>query len=85
MKPANPIAYDQPSSAPTPKVAAAGISGSITAILIYAAKELFSLEIPAEIGAAIATVIAFLSAYIIRDRKPIPVVEEIINSDIDIK
>lgn len=73
----NEIKYNQASPSPTAKVAAGGIGGSITVVLLYLIKVLFEVDVPAEVGAALATVIAFISAYMTRDRKPIEVVNAI--------
>lgn len=73
----NEVRYNQPTASPTAKVAAGGVGGSLTVVLLYAIKVLFELDVPAEVGAALATVISFLSAYMTRDRKPIEVVNAI--------
>lgn len=80
IKPASDemVSYDQTSSVPVPKVAAAGVAGSITAILIWAAKQFFGIEIPGEIGGALATVISFIAAYFTQDKKPasaVPIIQ----------
>lgn len=77
MNPQDAVPYDQPTSSPTPKVAAAGLGGAITSLILWLAKEYFLVEPPAEVGAAIATLIAFASAYFTQDRKPQDVVEVI--------
>lgn len=69
------VKYDQPSSSPTPKVAAGGIGGSVSVILIWVANSVFKVEIPAEVAAAIATVAGFVSAYFTRDSKPVKAVD----------
>lgn len=61
--------YDQISSAPTNKVSAAGIGGSISVVLIYLVKTIFDVEIPSEVAASIATVISFLSGYFVREKR----------------
>lgn len=71
------IPYNQPTSEPTPKVVSAGIGGAITSILLWVAQQFFAIDPPAEVGAAIATIIAFISAYMTRDRKPPEAVEAI--------
>lgn len=48
---------------PVPKVAAAGIGGAVATIVVYVAAQ-FGVEIPGDVGAAIATVVAFASAYL---------------------
>lgn len=49
---------------PVPKVAAAGIGGAISVVLIYALKAVWGVELPAEVAAAVATIVSFLSGYI---------------------
>lgn len=61
--------YDQPTSAPTQKVAAAGIGGSITILLVYLIQAIFNVDIPPEVASALTAVIAFLSGYFVRETK----------------
>lgn len=61
--------YDQVSSAPTNKVSAAGIGGSVSVVLLWAVKQFFEIEIPQEVAAAIATVISFASGYLVREKR----------------
>jgi putative flippase GtrA len=49
--------------APRPKVAAAGIAGAITTIVIWILNSLLGVEVPPEVAAAITTVLAFLAGY----------------------
>ena len=51
---------------PTPKVAAAGVSGAVAIILVWIAG-LFGLEVPAEVAAAVAAILAFAGGYLTRD------------------
>ncbi len=51
-------------STPRPKVVAAGLAGAATTIILYIARVAAGLEVPAEVGAAIATIMAFLFGYI---------------------
>lgn len=67
----NNQAYDQPNAIPTPKVAAGAIGGSLSVLLIFLVKAIFDMEVPAEVGASLATIIGFLSAYFTRDKKPV--------------
>ena len=48
---------------PQPKVAAAGIGGSVSVIVIWAAGQ-FGLEVPAEVGAAFAALVSFAAGYL---------------------
>lgn len=75
--------YNQPTPAPTSKVAAGGIAGAvITALLALA--NLFGIVIPEEVTgaaltlvAAVTTIISFAAAYIKRDVKPVEAIEAI--------
>jgi len=49
--------------APRPKVAAAGIAGAATTILIWILNSLMGVEVPPEVAAAITTILAFLAGY----------------------
>ena len=48
---------------PVPKVAAAGIGGAVATLIVYVAG-LAGVEVPGDVGAAIATVVAFAAAYL---------------------
>lgn len=61
--------YDQVSSSPTNKVAASGIGGSISVVLLWTVKQFFNVEIPQEVAAAVATVISFASGYLVREKR----------------
>ncbi len=52
------------SAAPQKKVVAAGIGGAAATILVWLISVLFNLEVPAEVGAAIATVFSFVAGYL---------------------
>lgn len=77
MRNDNLISYSQPTAEPTPKVQAAGIGGAITSVLLWAVTYFAKVDVPAEVGAALATIVAFVAAYMTRDRKPIEAVEAI--------
>jgi uncharacterized membrane-anchored protein len=51
---------------PVPKVAAAGIGGSIAVIVIWIAQTYLNVVIPAEVAASIATVASFVAGYLKR-------------------
>ena len=53
-----------PSAAPVAKVTAAGTGGTITTLLIWAAKTYGGVEITPEVAAALATAIAFVAGYL---------------------
>lgn len=48
---------------PQKKVAAAGIGGAATTILLFVLSQ-FSVEVPGDVGAAIATVISFAAGFL---------------------
>ena len=48
---------------PVPKVAAAGIGGAVATLIVYLAS-VAGVEIPGDVGAAIATVVAFAAGYL---------------------
>lgn len=73
--------YDQPTSEPTPKVQAAGLGGAVTSVVLWVIGAFTTVEVPAEVGAALATVFAFVFAYFTRDRKPADAVT-IIQNDV---
>lgn len=51
------------STAPTQKVAAAGVAGSVTVIVVWIAG-LLGLDVPPEVASAFTTVVAFGAGYI---------------------
>jgi predicted amino acid-binding ACT domain protein len=84
------IEYEQPTSLPVPKVAAAGIAGVIvTAVVTVLAMS--GIIVPDNVSqaavnavsalvflvSAIQTVVTFAAAYLKKDAKPAPVVNEI--------
>ena len=48
---------------PVPKVAAGGIAGAVSVLVIFAAQQ-FGVEIPGDVGAAIGVVVAFAASYL---------------------
>lgn len=58
---------DQPTAMPTQKVAAAGISGAATIMLVYVLG-LFGLEIPPEVAAALTALLAFAGGYLVKNK-----------------
>lgn len=75
-------AYDQPTSEPVPKVKAAGLGGAVTSVVLWAVTYFTAVDVPAEVGAALATVFAFVFAYFTRDVKSEEVVEIIQTEDL---
>jgi hypothetical protein len=63
-----PAAIEEPASmAPRPKVVAAALAGATTSIILWLMGTFAQLDVPAEIGAAITTVVSFLISYITSD------------------
>lgn len=48
---------------PTPKVAAAGIAGSVTILVVYVAG-LFGLDVPPEVASAFTAILSFAAGYV---------------------
>lgn len=61
--------YSQPTASPTQKVAAAGIAGAVSVLLIYLVQTIFNIVIPAEVSSSITAILAFASGYLIRETK----------------
>jgi len=61
--------YNQPTGTPTQKVAAAGIGGALSVLVVYLIQAIFNVEIPAEVSSAITAIVSFASGYLIRDTK----------------
>ncbi len=57
---------DQSTNQPTAKVAAAGIGGSVSILIIYALGQL-GLDVPPEVASAITALVAFACGYIKRE------------------
>lgn len=60
--------YDQPTAAPTAKIAASGIGGSVSVVLIWLAG-MAGIEVPPEVAGAVATIISFFSGYLVREKR----------------
>lgn len=59
---------DQPSSAPTPKVAAGGAAGAAAAVISWLLQVTLSVDMPPGIEAAVAVLVATAVSYFVRDR-----------------
>lgn len=62
------VSYDQPSAAPTQKVAVGAIAGSITVVLVYLVKTVLNVEVPPEVASAVTVILSFLSSYFTKER-----------------
>jgi putative flippase GtrA len=54
-----------PSAAPVRKVAAGGIAGAITVIIVWIASAAFKINIPPEVASAITIIVAFVVSYLV--------------------
>ena len=54
------------SAAPVPKVAAAGVAGALTTLVVFVLAQA-DVEITAEVAAALTTLVAFAAGYLRRD------------------
>ncbi|MFF6951837.1 hypothetical protein ACFZAD_24660 [Streptomyces iakyrus] len=58
---------NQPTAQPTAKVAAAGIGGSISIVLVWVLSQV-GIDMPAEVASAVTAIVSFLSGYFVRER-----------------
>jgi hypothetical protein len=54
--------------APVPKIAAAGIAGAVTVVLVWLLGLFTSVEVPPEVASAITTIFAFVAGWLMPDR-----------------
>lgn len=59
---------DQDSAVPTNKVAAGGIAGVATLVIVAVVKAVTDTEVPAEVASAITVVVAFIASYFTREK-----------------
>ena len=50
-------------SKPVPKVAAGGVGGAVSIVIVWVASQL-GLDVPAEVASAFTTVVAFVAGYL---------------------
>jgi len=67
---ANTQPINQPSNAPTTKVAAGGVAGALTVLVVWILG-LFHVEVPPEAASALTVVISFVTSYLVRERAPV--------------
>jgi len=60
----------QPSMAPTTKVAAGGIAGAITVLVVWILG-MFHVAVPPEVASALTVIISFATSYFVRERVPV--------------
>lgn len=88
MNPLDPIAYNQPTAAPTPKIAAVGVAGAVVTALTYILAR-FNILVPQEVSDAFITIftaasviVPFIVGYFKRDKKPLAAIREIKKEEI---
>jgi hypothetical protein len=59
---------DQLTAAPTRKVMAITVAGSLLTVAVWVLKEFYAVEIPGEVQGAVHTAMAALVGYFVRDR-----------------
>lgn len=59
---------NQPTVAPTNKIAAVGVSGALSIVIVYLLGQ-FGVEMPNEVASAITLLISALSGYIVPNKK----------------
>ena len=60
---------NQPSTAPTTKVAAGGIAGAQTVLVVWILG-LLHVPVPPEVASALTVLISFVTSYFVRQRVP---------------
>lgn len=61
--------YNQPTAAPTNKVAAGFNWGIVTILLAFFVKSIWGIELPQEVSMSLTVLIASIAAYYTRDQK----------------
>ena len=87
MNPQQPVAYNQPTAAPTPKMTSVGISGAVLTVLTIVGA-LFHITLPQSLTdnvgelvtgiVALTSIIHFVAGYLTKDKKQLAAVEEIV-------
>jgi putative flippase GtrA len=65
----NRQAVNQPSNAPTTKVAAGGVVGALTVLLVWILG-LLHVAVPPEVASSLTVVISFVTSYFVKQRVP---------------
>jgi hypothetical protein len=61
---------NQPSMAPKTKVAAGGVAGAITVLVVWVLG-MFNVAVPPEVASAFTVIISFATSYFVRERVPV--------------
>jgi putative flippase GtrA len=61
---------NQPSIAPTTKVAAGGVAGALTVMVVWILG-LLHVPVPPEVASAMTVIISFVTSYFVRERVPV--------------
>lgn len=59
---------NQPTASPTRKIAATGIAGAVTVVLMYIVQATFNIEIPAEVASAVTLILSFAAGYTVKEQ-----------------
>jgi putative flippase GtrA len=60
---------NQPSKAPTTKVAAGGVAGALTVLVVWILG-LLQVPVPPEVASALTVILSFVTSYFVRQRVP---------------
>lgn len=58
---------DQPTAAPTNKMAAVGISGAITVLVLALVEAFTNVQVSSEVASSLTLVIAFAMGYLVKE------------------
>ena len=61
---------NQPSMAPTTKVAAGGVAGALTVLVVWILG-LLHVAVPPEVASALTVIISFITSYFVKQRIPV--------------
>jgi hypothetical protein len=61
---------NQPSMAPTTKVAAGGVAGALTVLVVWILG-LLHVPVPPEVASALTVIISFVTSYFVKQRVPV--------------
>lgn len=61
------VKVNQPTAAPTAKVAAGGIGASVSIVLVWVLGQM-SVDMPNEVASAITAILSFAAAYLTKER-----------------
>jgi hypothetical protein len=62
---------NQPSNVPTRKMAAVGVAGALTTVIITISRDVIGYEMSADLASAITTIITFVAGYLTPNSDPL--------------